>query len=999
MPENWPEEPKAAGKGDGKAAGGLRRGFLDNKKAPPKQGSQAREDLAPASGTVPKGQGKAPVPDSWEETAEVNVERGVSQSGGQAVGPKRKVGVKRDAQPAKKRQLKSLADGLNDRNWGSVSSEEDEGGKGGQKIRVVQPPEVEVGNGGARLRGGALEDPAEANEVGGGNEGEMEGDHPKETPAARARRERAERRRRQKEEAEGMRSETAIAPNATTAAKPQPNREALLQVRAACERAVRSVSSNPQRAFREMREVCRKHADVALTWRYQGYVEKVLAHTFPKGSRLWVQHRDAAVVAARRAAELAPDSVDNALFYASTLDQSAGEEENAMVIAACERGLAIAAPRDPSLDRPGEFPTSFASPEERVGECQRNLRELLQRTLEASPPEAADATDDVASGAPHQTLSEQQMVGFEEIMQGCIEWEEQGAGQGTQRDGDRETDGSVASDVGSDAKRASGRSVLEAEGTNGEESGSDDDGMPPLLPGHGSSDEEGDGTRQVGHAGEGGKEKGEKAPPVQNGRESATRGAANAESDSDDEGMPVLLPGHGSSEEDEKSSARGGRKTGGSQQKGETMDPPVNGRTILKEILHPAGESEDDGEEGLPPLVNDDSDSEEEGVPAKTAKQSPRDREREEGMPPLIPADSDESGDETDEEVEVQAAGRGAGDPKEGDEAAIDERRSKGKAAGDASKVAPNPGAKAGSSAVPPPVSKPAKQAMGEPRQEPGRPEMKAEGRAAVEAANMTTSEEEGVHEWPALRAVPGKEWVSWPAKRKFDTKSGTPLDGWWEEGEAPQKAAPSVTAPAVSKLPTPTPPAEESAPKPGVKAPTPEPVKPPPPKKVRKATAAEARASRAVLAGVRCLELEARQALCLPEEPLATETQSKPELQSYATAAAQKRSRAFLEDADALAPPWNGALLPPHKRKMFEQKAAAAADLFYKIALLFGCVFEEDGALASAVPSKALQPPGGGVHRRRNCPPGPRRSRRSSQRCCGCTWRSGAGGGGGRPM
>jgi hypothetical protein len=214
----------------------------------------------------------------------------------------------------------------------------------------------------------------------------------------------------------------------------------------------------------------------------------------------------------------------------------------------------------------------------------------------------------------------------------------------------------------------------------------------------------------------------------------------------------------------------------------------------------------------------------------------------------------------------------------------------------------------------------------------------------------------------PALRAVPGKEWVSWPAKGRCGVDAhGRPYPDWEDEvEEPPPKNAAPVKAPPTQQPATVSAPDKERSQKQPVAPPNPEPAKSPS-KKPRKPTAAETRASKAVLSGVKCLELEARQALCMPEEAAASEARSQPELQTYATAAAQKRNKAFLDEAPVLFPPWSGAGgLAPHKRRLLEQKGKAAAELYYRIALLCGRVFEEDPALAASGLLRALQPPGG---------------------------------------
>ncbi|CAN6285585.1 unnamed protein product [Urochloa humidicola] len=121
------------------------------------------------------------------------------------------------------------------------------------------------------------------------------------------------------------------------------------------------------------------------------------------------RHQRAALQAAQRAVELAPDSVELAHFHAMLLFDAAtdarGYEE---VVTECERGLSIEAPSDPA-------PHSLRLPGPDVDQVQSELRNLIQKANLASistwVKTLGGAGDDKLRLIPVRRLAEEPMEG------------------------------------------------------------------------------------------------------------------------------------------------------------------------------------------------------------------------------------------------------------------------------------------------------------------------------------------------------------------------------------------------------------------------------------------------------------------------------------------------------------------------------------------------------------------------------------------------------------
>lgn len=147
-------------------------------------------------------------------------------------------------------------------------------------------------------------------------------------------------------------------------------------VRQECEKAVKTMKNNPQRAQKAIKETCQKHPNVSLGFRYHAYIEKRLAEQQNDASKLKKQHIKTALEAAKQATELEPNSVEHAFFYAMLLQEYVDGEENAQAIAECERALNISEPRDPAGDMLGDLPDELKTTEMRIGHFKHQLRQL-----------------------------------------------------------------------------------------------------------------------------------------------------------------------------------------------------------------------------------------------------------------------------------------------------------------------------------------------------------------------------------------------------------------------------------------------------------------------------------------------------------------------------------------------------------------------------------------------------------------------------------------------
>lgn len=166
---------------------------------------------------------------------------------------------------------------------------------------------------------------------------------------------------------------------------------AFVVARAECERAMTTLRrGNHTKALRLMKDLCQKSESsphLALIQRVQGTVSvKVAALIDDPVSKS--RHMRAALEAARKAAELSPNSIEFAFFHANLLYEVANEtKEYEDAVRECERGLALESPVDPAKDSLNETEVKSVSPataEERVAQVQSDLKQLIQKSNFAS---------------------------------------------------------------------------------------------------------------------------------------------------------------------------------------------------------------------------------------------------------------------------------------------------------------------------------------------------------------------------------------------------------------------------------------------------------------------------------------------------------------------------------------------------------------------------------------------------------------------------------------
>ncbi|XP_025792659.1 uncharacterized protein LOC112873810 isoform X4 [Panicum hallii] len=207
------------------------------------------------------------------------------------------------------------------------------------------------------------------------------------------------------------------APNPTPPPPDAPRRPAAgggggdAAVRAEVEKALACLQRGSHaRALRLMKDAVARHGEGSspLLLRAHGTVHARAASVLDDPAAR-ARHQQAALQAAQRAVELAPDSVELAHFHAMLLFDAAtdarGYED---VVSECERGLSIEAPSDPA-------PHSLRLPGPDVDQVQSELRNLIQKANLASistwVKTLGGAGDDKLRLIPVRRLAEEPMEG------------------------------------------------------------------------------------------------------------------------------------------------------------------------------------------------------------------------------------------------------------------------------------------------------------------------------------------------------------------------------------------------------------------------------------------------------------------------------------------------------------------------------------------------------------------------------------------------------------
>ncbi|KAK4768107.1 hypothetical protein SAY87_003248 [Trapa incisa] len=160
-------------------------------------------------------------------------------------------------------------------------------------------------------------------------------------------------------------------------------------VKLECERALTALRrGNHTKALRLMKESCSRYENTphaALIQRVQGTVCVKVASIIDDPNAKH-RHLKNAIESGRRAAEMSPNSVEFARFYANLLFEVASEaKEYEEVVMECERALAIENPIDPAKESLQE--ESLQKPmsaEARINNIQGELRNLIQKCNFAS---------------------------------------------------------------------------------------------------------------------------------------------------------------------------------------------------------------------------------------------------------------------------------------------------------------------------------------------------------------------------------------------------------------------------------------------------------------------------------------------------------------------------------------------------------------------------------------------------------------------------------------
>ncbi|KDP31191.1 hypothetical protein JCGZ_11567 [Jatropha curcas] len=157
-----------------------------------------------------------------------------------------------------------------------------------------------------------------------------------------------------------------------------------------CERALTALRrGHHTKALRLMKESCAKHGDnsphSALIHRVQGTVCVKVASIIDDPNRKQ-RHLKNAIDSARRAAELSPNSIEFAHFYANLLYEAANDgKEYEEVMRECERALEILNPVDPAKESlQDESQQKITTAEARIAHVQNELRSLKQKSSIAS---------------------------------------------------------------------------------------------------------------------------------------------------------------------------------------------------------------------------------------------------------------------------------------------------------------------------------------------------------------------------------------------------------------------------------------------------------------------------------------------------------------------------------------------------------------------------------------------------------------------------------------
>ncbi|GMJ13764.1 hypothetical protein like AT3G47890 [Hibiscus trionum] len=179
--------------------------------------------------------------------------------------------------------------------------------------------------------------------------------------------------------------EVLALPAKSSGGSPSPSPTSYAVVKGEYERALTALRrGNHTKALRLMKDSCARHENsvhAALIHRFQSTVCVKVASIIDD-HHAKQRHFKNAIDSAKKAAELSPNSIEFAHFYASLLFESANDgKEYEEVILECERALAIENPVDPANESlQEESQQKIPTAEARILHVQSELRALVQKS-------------------------------------------------------------------------------------------------------------------------------------------------------------------------------------------------------------------------------------------------------------------------------------------------------------------------------------------------------------------------------------------------------------------------------------------------------------------------------------------------------------------------------------------------------------------------------------------------------------------------------------------
>lgn len=165
----------------------------------------------------------------------------------------------------------------------------------------------------------------------------------------------------------------------TSAGKDESANAAL--IRGECEKALVALRrGNSTKALRLIKDACSRNEASGVAYRVQGHIFMRLAAVI-EDTNTKQRHFASALESARKAASLAPQSVEYAHFYAQLLFEAAKDSEGyGEVVRECERALLIDDPVDPARESVhNEQQPELLTADARIAHVHQELKALVQK--------------------------------------------------------------------------------------------------------------------------------------------------------------------------------------------------------------------------------------------------------------------------------------------------------------------------------------------------------------------------------------------------------------------------------------------------------------------------------------------------------------------------------------------------------------------------------------------------------------------------------------------